>query len=41
VSGDQVVWMRGFPVPASLCAKPGEQAVLIRETPWAVEEHSI
>jgi tRNA(Ile)-lysidine synthase len=41
VSGDQIVWMRGFPVPASLRAKAGEEAVLIREIPWAVEEHSI
>jgi tRNA(Ile)-lysidine synthase len=41
VSGDQIVWMRGFPAPASLCAKAGEAAVLIRELPWAVEEHTI
>ena len=38
VSGDQIVWMRGFPAPASLLAKAGEEAVLIREIPWAVEE---
>ena len=41
VSGDEIVWMRGFAVPAKLCAKAGEQAVLIRETLLAVEEQSI
>jgi tRNA(Ile)-lysidine synthase len=41
VSGEQIVWMRGFPVPASLRAKAGEAAVMIRETPLAVDEHSI
>jgi tRNA(Ile)-lysidine synthase len=41
VSGDEIVWMRGFPVPAKLRANAGEQAVLIKETPWEVEEHSI
>ncbi len=40
-SGDEIVWMRGFAVPAKLCAKAGDQAVLILETPWAVEEHAI
>jgi tRNA(Ile)-lysidine synthase len=38
VSGDQIVWMRGFPAPASVFAKAGEEAVLIREIPWVVEE---
>jgi tRNA(Ile)-lysidine synthase len=33
VSGDEIVWMRGFPVPAQLRARAGEKAVLIRETP--------
>jgi hypothetical protein len=33
--------MRGFPVPARLRAKPGEEAVLIREMPWAIEERTI
>jgi hypothetical protein len=33
--------MRGFPVPARLCAKEGHEAVLIRETPLAVEERTI
>jgi tRNA(Ile)-lysidine synthase len=41
VSGDEIVWMRGFPVPARLRAKPGEEAVLIREMPWAIEERTI
>jgi tRNA(Ile)-lysidine synthetase-like protein len=41
VNGDQIVWMRGFPVPAKLLARAGEDAVLIREMPWEVEEHSI
>jgi tRNA(Ile)-lysidine synthase len=40
VSGDDIVWMRGFPVPARLCAKQGEEAVLIREMPRAVEDHT-
>ena len=41
VSGDEIVWMRGFPVPARLRAEAGQGAVLIRETPWAVEEQAI
>jgi tRNA(Ile)-lysidine synthetase-like protein len=36
--GNEIVWMRGFPVPAKLRAGPGEAAVLIREIPWEVEE---
>jgi tRNA(Ile)-lysidine synthase len=39
-SGNEIVWMRGFAVPASLRAKPGQKAVLIREMPW-VEECAI
>jgi tRNA(Ile)-lysidine synthase len=35
VSGDEIVWMRGFPVPARLRAEAGQKAVLIR-VPWAV-----
>ena len=38
--GDEIVWMHGFPVPARFQAKAGEDAILIRETPWAVE-HAI
>jgi tRNA(Ile)-lysidine synthase len=41
VSGDEIVWMRGFPVPARLRAEAGQEAVLIREMPWAVEEPAI
>jgi tRNA(Ile)-lysidine synthase len=41
VSGDVIVWMRGFPVPARFQAKAGEEAVLIREIPWADEAHAI
>jgi tRNA(Ile)-lysidine synthase len=37
-SGDEIIWMRGFPVPARLRVKAGEEAVLIRETPWAIDE---
>ncbi|MGA7512798.1 MAG: tRNA lysidine(34) synthetase TilS [Candidatus Sulfotelmatobacter sp.] len=38
VSGDEIVWMRGFPVPAGLRAGAGQEAVLIREVPSVVEE---
>jgi tRNA(Ile)-lysidine synthase len=41
VSGDEIVWMRGFPVPASFRGKPEEDAVLIREMPLGVEEDTI
>jgi tRNA(Ile)-lysidine synthase len=42
VSGDEIVWMRGFPVPASVRANGKQEAILIRirEMPWAVDEHS-
>jgi tRNA(Ile)-lysidine synthase len=40
VSGDEIVWMRGFSVPTRLQAKAGQEAVLIREMPWA-DEHAI
>ncbi len=33
VSGDEIVWLRGFATPASLRAKPGRTAVLIVEIP--------
>jgi tRNA(Ile)-lysidine synthetase-like protein len=33
LSGDEVVWLRGFPVPAKLRAKPGREAILILEKP--------
>jgi len=32
VSGDEIVWMRGFPVPAKFRTKPGQEAVLIVES---------
>ena len=38
VTGNEIVWMRGFPVPAKLRATSSHEAVLIREMPWA-EEH--
>lgn len=40
-SQDEIVWMRGFPVPARLRATVGQEAFLIRETPWPVEENTI
>jgi tRNA(Ile)-lysidine synthase len=40
-SGDEIVWMRGFPVPARLRAKAEQEAVLIREMAWAVDEPAI
>jgi tRNA(Ile)-lysidine synthase len=33
LSGKDIIWMRSFPVPASCRAKPGQAAILIRETP--------
>ena len=38
VSGDEIVWMRGFPVPARLRADAEQEALLIRETPSAEED---
>jgi len=35
-SREEIVWMRGFPVPARLRAEFGQEAVLIREMPWEV-----
>jgi hypothetical protein len=32
VSGDEIVWMRGFPLPAKFRAKAGQDAILIVET---------
>jgi tRNA(Ile)-lysidine synthase len=40
LSGDEIVWMHGFPVPARLRAKTGQEAVLIRNVPWAIDEHT-
>ena len=37
-SGGEIVWVRGFPVPANFgCKSPG-QAVLIHEVPWDQED---
>ncbi len=41
VSGDEIVWMRGFPVPARWRAEAGREAVLIRETPGALDDDTI
>jgi tRNA(Ile)-lysidine synthase len=41
LSGDEIVWMRGFPVPAGWRAETGQKAVVIREMPWVVEEQTI
>jgi tRNA(Ile)-lysidine synthetase-like protein len=40
ICGDEIVWTRGFAVPARWRARPGQEAVLIRETPLAIEEHT-
>jgi tRNA(Ile)-lysidine synthase len=40
-SGDEIVWMRGFPVPAGWRAETGQKAIVIREMPWVVEEQTI
>jgi tRNA(Ile)-lysidine synthase len=41
VSGDEIVWMRGFPVPAKFRGNSKKEAVLIREVPWGFEEHTV
>jgi tRNA(Ile)-lysidine synthase len=35
VSGDEIVWVRGFPSPAKFRATPGEAAILIVDQPLA------
>jgi tRNA(Ile)-lysidine synthase len=40
-SADELIWMRGFPVPARLQVKAGQAGVLIREMPWAVDEVTV
>ena len=35
VSGEEIVWMRGFSAPAKFQAKPGREAILILEKPFA------
>jgi tRNA(Ile)-lysidine synthetase-like protein len=39
-SKDEIVWLRGFPVPARLHAEAGAEAVFIREMPWEVDERT-
>jgi tRNA(Ile)-lysidine synthase len=38
LSGDEIAWMRGFPVPARLQAKKGQQGVLIQEVSSGSED---
>ncbi|HET7891712.1 MAG TPA: tRNA lysidine(34) synthetase TilS [Candidatus Sulfotelmatobacter sp.] len=38
VSGDEIVWLRGFPTPASLRPKANRTAILIAEIPLAEPE---
>lgn len=38
VGRDEIVWMRGFPAPAHLTAKPGHDAIAIVERPLGCEE---
>ena len=38
VSGDEIVWMRGFPLPAKFRAKPGRAVILILETGLGLAE---
>ena len=33
VSGDRILWVRGFPAPATLRAQASGEAILIRESP--------
>ena len=35
ISGDEMVWMRGFPPPARFAARPGREAIMIVEKPFA------
>ena len=35
VSGEEIVWVRGFPAPAKLAAKPARAAILIADEPLA------
>ena len=41
LSGDEIVWVLGFPVPARLRATTEQKAVLIRDVPWAIDEHEL
>jgi tRNA(Ile)-lysidine synthase len=39
VSGEEIVWVRGFPLPANLRAKPGQAAMLILDEPLIWTSH--
>jgi tRNA(Ile)-lysidine synthase len=39
--GEEIVWMRGFPVPARWLAKPGQDALWIRETSLPLREDDL
>ncbi|MGB9284171.1 MAG: tRNA lysidine(34) synthetase TilS, partial [Candidatus Sulfotelmatobacter sp.] len=41
VNGDEIVWMRGFPVSAAWHAKRDQEAILIREMPKAGDEDPV
>ena len=41
LSGDEIVWMLGFPVPARWLAKIGQEAVRIREMPLVADESAL
>ena len=38
LSGDEIIWLRGFPPPARLVAKSGRDAVLILETSFNAQD---
>ena len=38
LSGEDIIWTRGFPIPESCRAEPGQAAILIRETPSGDEQ---
>jgi tRNA(Ile)-lysidine synthase len=39
-NGDEIVWVRGFPVPTRLQAQPGRPAILIQEMPLTERRES-
>jgi len=42
VSGDEIVWMRGFPPPARFAVRPGREAIVILEVPLAsAQTHTV
>ena len=41
LSGNEIVWMLGFPVPARWLAKIGQEAVRIREMPLVADESAV